>query len=69
MFAGALVPSALSNSLALTLVTLMIILLVIIAMLGKLLVEIAGIKLKTEMEEKTKINLLQLGYCLLFFYC
>ncbi|MBS1750769.1 MAG: c-type cytochrome [Bacteroidetes bacterium] len=51
---GPPVPSALSNSLALTLVTLMIILLVIIAMLGKLLVEIAGIKLKTEMEEKTK---------------
>lgn len=51
---GPPVPSSLSNSLALTLVTLMIILLVIIAMLGKLLVEIAGIKLKKEMEEKTK---------------
>lgn len=51
---GPPVPSSLSNSLALTLVTLMIILLVIIAMLGKLLVEIAGIKLKKEMEEKSK---------------
>lgn len=51
---GPPVPSSLSNSLALTLVTLMIILLVIIAMLAKLLVEIAGIKLKKETEEKAK---------------
>ena len=45
---GPPVPSSLSNSLALALVTLMIILLIIIAMLGNLLVEIAGIRLKKE---------------------
>ncbi len=44
--------SSLNNPLALTLVTLMIVLLVIIFMLGKLLTDIAEVKLKKEKEKK-----------------
>lgn len=47
-------PIALSNPLALTLITLMIILLIVIAMLGNLLVDIADVKLQKEKEDKKK---------------
>ncbi len=46
-------PSSLNNPLALTLVTLMIVLLVVIFMLGKLLTDIAEVKLKKEKEQKS----------------
>ncbi|HRO47574.1 MAG TPA: cbb3-type cytochrome c oxidase N-terminal domain-containing protein [Agriterribacter sp.] len=52
--AGPPLPSALSNTLALTLITLMLILLVVIFMLGQLLTGIAGIKLEKDKEEKKK---------------
>ncbi len=46
-------PSSLNNPLALTLVTLMVVLLVVIFMLGKLLTDIAEVKLKKEKEQKS----------------
>ncbi len=46
-------PSSLNNPLALTLVTFMVVLLVVIFMLGKLLTDIAEVKLKKEKEQKT----------------
>ena len=51
---GPPVPSTLANPLALTLVTLMLALLVIIFMLGRLLTGVAEIKL--EKEKKMQIN-------------
>lgn len=53
---GPPVPSSLNNPLALTLVTLMLVLLVIIFMLGRLLTGIAEIKLEKEKEKKPKPN-------------
>ncbi len=52
--AGPPLPSTLNNTLALTLITLMLILLVVIFMLGQLLTGIADIKLQKEKEEKKK---------------
>jgi cytochrome c oxidase cbb3-type subunit 3 len=52
--AGPPLPSSLSNTLALTLITLMILLLAVIFMLGRLLTSIADIRLQREKEEKKK---------------
>src|SRR5690606_2248577 len=52
--AGKPAPSSLSNTLALTLITLMLTLLVIIFMLGQLLTSLAGIKLQKDNEEQKK---------------
>lgn len=46
-------PSSLNNPLALTLVTLMVVLLIVIFMLGKLLTDIAEVKLKKDKEKKS----------------
>lgn len=53
--AGPPLPSSLSNTLALTLITLMILLLVVIFMLGRLLIGIADIRLRKEKEEKNRL--------------
>ncbi|HTN06672.1 cbb3-type cytochrome c oxidase N-terminal domain-containing protein [Agriterribacter sp.] len=52
--AGPPLPSALNNTLALTLMTLMLILLVVIFMLGQLLTGIADIKLQKDKEDEKK---------------
>lgn len=46
-------PSSLTNPLALTLVTLMVVLLIVIFMLGRLLTDIAEVKLQKEKEKKS----------------
>ena len=52
--AGPPLPSALNNTLALTLITLMLILLLVIFMLGQLLTGIADVKLQKDKAEKKK---------------
>lgn len=47
-------PSSISNTLALTLITLMILLLVVIFILGRLLIGIADIRLRKDKEEKSR---------------
>lgn len=62
-------PASLNNPLALTLITLMIILLIVIMMLGRLLVNLAEIKLKKEKEEKRNTATTTVAVTLLLLFC